>query len=82
MGAGSAERACTSPSRAARALPPPTLTPQVIKLTAGHCPHDEVPEQVNAALLAFMEQRVLPHMAQRGSSGSGSGPTRLAAARP
>jgi hypothetical protein len=29
---------------------------QLLLLQAGHCPHDEVPEQVNAGLLDFAEQ--------------------------
>jgi hypothetical protein len=40
-------------------------------LQAGHCPHDEQPEQVNAALLQFIEEMVVPSM-QGGSSGVGS----------
>jgi len=28
-------------------------------LKAGHCPHDESPAEVNAALLRFIETRVL-----------------------
>ena len=32
----------------------PAQTTEVV-LEAGHCPHDEVPEQVNAALLAWLE---------------------------
>ena len=28
-------------------------------LNAGHCPHDEVPEEVNAELLRFMDEDVL-----------------------
>ncbi|KAG2443487.1 hypothetical protein HXX76_001840 [Chlamydomonas incerta] len=35
---------------------------QVVLLQAGHCPHDEVPEQVNAALLGFIRDSVLPTM--------------------
>ena len=31
----------------------------VTLLEAGHCPHDEVPELVNAELLRFMEDTVL-----------------------
>lgn len=27
----------------------------MVRLQAGHCPHDEVPEQVNGALLNFMK---------------------------
>ena len=33
-----------------------------VLLAAGHCPFDEVPELVNAELLHFMEDRVLPAM--------------------
>ena len=36
---------------------------QVVKLDAGHCPHDEVPEQVNAEILRFIQGRVQPAMA-------------------
>ena len=32
----------------------PEATTEVV-LEAGHCPHDEVPEQVNAALLSWLE---------------------------
>ncbi|MEB3350382.1 MAG: alpha/beta fold hydrolase [Cyanobacteriota bacterium] len=35
----------------------PADTAEVV-LEAGHCPHDEVPEQVNAALLAWLRDRV------------------------
>jgi pimeloyl-ACP methyl ester carboxylesterase len=34
----------------------PAITEEVV-LDAGHCPHDEVPDQVNAALLAWLAQR-------------------------
>ncbi|MEB3266411.1 MAG: alpha/beta fold hydrolase [Cyanobacteriota bacterium] len=34
----------------------PAATEEVV-LDAGHCPHDEVPEQVNTALLAWLAQR-------------------------
>ncbi|WIA43807.1 hypothetical protein OEZ86_010225, partial [Tetradesmus obliquus] len=40
-------------------------------IQAGHCPHDEQPELVNAALLEFIEQMVEPTM-QCGSSSSSS----------
>lgn len=33
---------------------------QLQLLQAGHCPHDEVPEQVNEGLLVFAEQFVPP----------------------
>jgi hypothetical protein len=33
---------------------------EVVELQAGHCPHDEVPEQVNAALLEWVQRVVLP----------------------
>ena len=32
---------------------------EVELLDAGHCPHDELPAAVNAALLCFIESRVL-----------------------
>ena len=32
----------------------PEATTEVV-LEAGHCPHDEVPDQVNAALLQWLE---------------------------
>ena len=32
----------------------PEATTEVV-LEAGHCPHDEVPEQVNAALVSWLE---------------------------
>ena len=32
----------------------PESTTEVV-LEAGHCPHDEVPEQVNAALVSWLE---------------------------
>ncbi|KAF8056019.1 cry [Scenedesmus sp. PABB004] len=41
---------------------------RVWQLQAGHCPHDEVPEQVNAALLEFVETMVL----QGGGAGGGA----------
>lgn len=31
------------------------LVVQVVMLEAGHCPHDEVPEEFNARLLEWME---------------------------
>ena len=34
----------------------PAATTEVI-LDAGHCPHDEVPDQVNAALLEWLGGR-------------------------
>uniref|UniRef100_A0A383VQC0 Photolyase/cryptochrome alpha/beta domain-containing protein n=1 Tax=Tetradesmus obliquus TaxID=3088 RepID=A0A383VQC0_TETOB len=40
-------------------------------IQAGHCPHDEQPELVNAVLLEFIEQMVEPTM-QCGSSSSSS----------
>ncbi|KAG2443194.1 hypothetical protein HYH02_009271 [Chlamydomonas schloesseri] len=33
---------------------------EVVLLQAGHCPHDEVPDQVNEALLGFIRRSVLP----------------------
>ncbi len=36
----------------------PEQTTEVV-LDAGHCPHDEVPEQVNTALLAWLEKQTL-----------------------
>eukprot|EP00879_Flechtneria_rotunda_P024021 GHRR01025443.1.p2 GENE.GHRR01025443.1~~GHRR01025443.1.p2 ORF type:complete len:101 (+),score=36.52 GHRR01025443.1:214-516(+) len=42
---------------------------QVWELQAGHCPHDEVPEQVNAALLEFAEQ-VMSREGQHGATSS------------
>lgn len=32
---------------------------EVILLEAGHCPHDEVPELVNASISSFIEERVM-----------------------
>lgn len=49
---------------------PPPLCPQVVKLDAGHCPHDEVPEQVNAHILRFVAQSVLPAMAKQSGGGA------------
>ena len=45
----------------------PEATTEVV-LEAGHCPHDEVPEQVNAALLEWLEQLppVAPHLSSAG----------------
>ena len=40
----------------------------MIKLDAGHCPHDEVPEEVNRRILQFIEQRVLPVAAAAGAA--------------
>ena len=40
-------------------MTPPSPLSQVILVDAGHCPHDEQPEKVNAALLQFIEARVL-----------------------
>ncbi len=34
---------------------PQKLTKEVV-LDAGHCPHDEVPDQVNSALLEWIDQ--------------------------
>jgi hypothetical protein len=39
-----------------------------VKLDAGHCPHDEVPEEVNRRILQFIEQRVLPAAAAPGAA--------------
>ena len=36
-----------------------------VVLEAGHCPHDEVPEQVNAALLQWLEEEQTPHLVCR-----------------
>lgn len=33
---------------------------EVKLLQAGHCPHDEAPAAVNAALLEFLEARAVP----------------------
>ncbi|KAF6257981.1 Alpha/Beta hydrolase protein [Scenedesmus sp. NREL 46B-D3] len=51
-------------------------------IQAGHCPHDEQPEAVNAALLEFVEEMVMPGMQRSGSSGSSGSSSRaeLAAA--
>jgi hypothetical protein len=50
---------------------------RVWAINAGHCPHDESPEEVNKALLEFVEQMVLPAQqqaqAQGGSSSSAQG---------
>ncbi|GLC43944.1 hypothetical protein PLESTB_000212500 [Pleodorina starrii] len=49
---------------------------QVQLLQAGHCPHDEVPEQVNEALLGFIRRSVLlgdPEGRGEGGEGSGAG---------
>jgi pimeloyl-ACP methyl ester carboxylesterase len=35
-------------------MPRPSLTTEVV-MEAGHCPHDEVPDQVNTALLEWMD---------------------------
>jgi len=45
----------------------PEATTEVV-LEAGHCPHDEVPEQVNAALLEWLQQlpAVAPHLTAAG----------------
>lgn len=42
------------------------------ELQAGHCPHDEVPVEFNRALIEFVEELVIPHMQQLGSSSGGS----------
>lgn len=41
-----------------------------VLLDAGHCPHDEVPDLVNAGILSFIEERVLgpPHNGPRQGS--------------
>jgi hypothetical protein len=39
-------------------------------IQAGHCPHDEQPELVNAALLQFIEEMVIPNMQSSSSSRS------------
>ena len=52
----------------------PVATTEVV-LQAGHCPHDEVPEQVNGALLEWLAS--LPHQPQPGLDGEaadGAGP--------
>ena len=45
----------------------PQATTEVV-LEAGHCPHDEVPAQVNAALLEWLQQLpvVAPHLSAAG----------------
>lgn len=45
---------------------PPGAARQVKLLEAGHCPHDEVPEQVNQGILEFVEGRVLRRPAAAG----------------
>ena len=44
----------------------PSDTKEVL-LDAGHCPHDEVPEQVNAALLEWLTDRRI-YIVDTGSS--------------
>ncbi|PRW33974.1 deoxyribodipyrimidine photolyase isoform A [Chlorella sorokiniana] len=54
---------------------------EVVKLDAGHCPHDEVPDQFNSQILRFIEQRVLPAMeARQARGGARSGAAAEAAA--
>ncbi|PNW74124.1 hypothetical protein CHLRE_13g586350v5 [Chlamydomonas reinhardtii] len=55
---------------------------QVVLLQAGHCPHDEVPDQVNAALLGFIRDTVLPAMGREaGAAGAGVGGSKLVGAK-
>lgn len=44
---------------------------RVVLLQAGHCPHDEVPDEVNAAMLHFIEQDVLQTDSSAGTNGRG-----------
>ena len=45
---------CIRDSRSTFQRHAPEATTEVV-LEAGHCPHDEVPHQVNAALLQWLE---------------------------
>lgn len=36
-----------------------------VNVNAGHCPHDEAPEEVNAAIEAFMQRLHNPHTVQQ-----------------
>ena len=38
---------------------------QVELLQAGHCPHDEVPEQVNKAIINFVRERIMEKMREK-----------------
>ncbi|GFH32437.1 photolyase/cryptochrome alpha/beta domain-containing protein, partial [Haematococcus lacustris] len=38
----------------------PQYVKDVVLLKAGHCPHDEVPHQVNQEMIKFMRERILP----------------------
>lgn len=38
---------------------------RVWEIQAGHCPHDELPDDVNAALLQFVEEEVLQQQQQQ-----------------
>ncbi|KAL4854579.1 Pheophytinase [Chlorella vulgaris] len=44
----------------------------IVKLDAGHCPHDEVPEICNAAILQFIEEQVLPNNSSNSNGSSKS----------
>lgn len=45
---------------------------RVWEINAGHCPHDEAPDAVNAALLEFVEQMVLPTTGAASAGAAGS----------
>lgn len=54
------------------------------RINAGHCPHDEAPAEVNAALLEFVEQMVVPHnqqqqQRQQATAAGGTGGTKVPA---